>query len=125
MADAFLRSKNQLPEDLTELAVTLCDRIPSAQLKAIESEMLKGKTGMFNTTPAHGERVKAAQQEKAPGVFHIDAPATQLFKDFAKLSRTVTMRFYREVLGKYASRSKLISTQATLSGGEESRANPL
>ena len=36
MADSCLRSKNELPEDLTELAVTLCERLPSAQMKSIE-----------------------------------------------------------------------------------------
>ncbi len=125
MADACWHKKGQLPEDLTELIVAVCDRIPQAQLKAIESEMLKSKTGLFDSHPTHGERIESARREKASGVFHFDGPATQLFKDFSKTSRDVTMRFYREVLGKQASKKVMISTASALAGGEDNRTNPI
>lgn len=99
MADACWHKKGQLPEDLTELTVAVCDRIPQAQLKAIESEMLKSKTGLFDSHPTHGERIESDQREQAPGVYHIEEPATQLFKGFSKSTREVTLWFYLEVIG--------------------------
>jgi Zn-dependent protease with chaperone function len=125
MADNCWKTKGQLPNDLPELVAAVRDRIPQAQMRAIEAEMLKSKSGLFDTHPAYGERVESARKEKAAGIFHIEGPATQLFKAFPKLSREVTMRFYREVLGSQATHKTLIPTAAALAGGEDTRVNPI
>jgi Zn-dependent protease with chaperone function len=120
IANASWNKSGQLPDDLSTLIVTLAGGISPQDLRKIEAEMGKIKTGFFNTHPALGDRLASVRRENAPGVFHMDGPATQLFKDFPKMSRAVSFDFYREVLGKRVKRDALVPV-AVLLGGEQGR----
>jgi Zn-dependent protease with chaperone function len=108
----------RLPDDLSTLIVLLSERIDPAEFRKIEKEMQTSKTGFFDTHPAHGERLASARREDAAGVFHLEGPATQLFKDFPRMSRAVTLDFYREVIGKRVKRDALVPTASFLAGAE-------
>lgn len=58
-----------------------------------------GKTGIFDTHPSDGDRIRAARRADEPGVFDFDAPATALFSNFEILSKQVTQLHYDEDLG--------------------------
>jgi Zn-dependent protease with chaperone function len=116
LAESSWRKAGRLPDDLIELVVTIGDSIPPAEFRKVEKDMERRKAGLFDTHPAHGERLAAARRENAPGVFHREGPATQLFKDFPRLSRAVTRAFYRQVIGKRAARGALVPVSAVLGG---------
>ena len=65
----------------------------------------------------------SVRREDAPGIFHLDGPATQLFRDYAKLSRAVSLKFYRTVIGKRVTRDSLVPVGVFL-GDQESRERP-
>ena len=77
-------------------------------MRASEREHSTRNGRTDDTHPAHGERLASVRRENAPGVFHLEGPATQLFKDFPKMSRAVTLRFYRQVIGRYVKRDHLV-----------------
>src|SRR5262249_972913 len=93
LADESWNKAAKLPDDLSTLILAISDGIPPAEFRKIEKELAKGETGFFDTHPAHGERLASARREAAPGVFHLEGPATQLFKDFPRTSRAVTLDF--------------------------------
>src|SRR5262245_6540464 len=108
----------RLPDDLSTLILAIADSIPPAELRKIEEVLENSTTGLFDTHPAHAERLASARREGAPGVFHLEGPATQLFKDFPKMSRAVTLDFYREVIGKRVRHDALVPAAALLGGAE-------
>jgi Zn-dependent protease with chaperone function len=111
-------AKGKLPDDLSELVATIAGCVPPAEFRKIETELGKRKAGFFETHPAHGERLASVRRENAPGVFHLDGPATHLFKDFPKLSRAVTLEFYRGVIGRRVKRDALVPVSGFLGDGD-------
>jgi hypothetical protein len=110
--------KGRLPDDLSTLILTMASGISKKESRKIEKELEKSKTSFFDTHPAHGERVASVQRENAPGVFHLEDPASQLFKDFSKMSRDATLELYREVFGKRVKRDSLVPVATFLGTGE-------
>lgn len=100
--------KGKVPDDLSALILRLADNIPEKEFRKIEKKMKKSKASLFDTHPSDGERLASVRQEDAPGVFHLDGPAMQLFTDFDKLSRAVTLKFYRTAIGKRVTRDSLV-----------------
>lgn len=107
-----------LPDDLAELIVGVASAVPRDKALEVDWKMQQAKTGLFDTHPAHGDRVRAARREKAPGVFHLDGPAAELFGNFAKTSRAATMDFYRVAFGRSVRRNELVPATTFLSGGD-------
>lgn len=113
---AWARS-GRLPDDLSVLVTAVADSIPSGEFDRVKRQALEVETGFFDTHPALTDRLASARREAAPGVFHLDGPATLLFKDFAGLSRAVTRDFYRGVIGAGVRRAAVVPA-ASLLGGE-------
>jgi Zn-dependent protease with chaperone function len=123
MANGSWRTTSRVPEDLSALVVYVAAQVPQDVLRTIESEVKKSKTGLFDTHPSHGDRLASARRDKAPGIFHMEGPATALFKDFGRTSKTVTFDFYRQVLGKRVKRDALVPI-ATIIGAKDSSMRP-
>lgn len=66
-----------------------------------------GKTGLFDTHPSDGDRIRAARRAGEPGVLDLDAPATALFANFEALARQVTCLHYEDDLGIPLAAAKL------------------
>jgi Zn-dependent protease with chaperone function len=109
--------KGKVPDDLSALILRIADSVPAKEFRKIEKKLDKSGTSFFDTHPSNGERLASVRRENAPGVFHLDGPATLLFQDFAKLSRAVTLKFYRTVIGKRVTRDSLVPVGVFL--GEE------
>jgi Zn-dependent protease with chaperone function len=109
--------KGRLPEDMSELIAALAESVDRKELRKVEKKMKKNKTGLFDTHPASADRLANVRREDAPGVFHLDGPATELFRDFPRLSRAVSLRLYRQMFGKRAKRDCVVPVSAVL--GEE------
>ena len=114
----------KLPDDLSTLIHTLAEAVPPKELRKIEREHEKSGTGLFDTHPAHGDRLASVRRENAPGIFHLEGPATDLFKDFPRMSRAVTFDFYRNVISKRVKRGALLTVAEFLHHAEARQGLP-
>ena len=57
------------------------------------------KSGLLDTHPSNGDRIRAARRAAEPGVFQCDLPATVLFSRFDIPARQVTALHYDDDLG--------------------------
>lgn len=110
-----------VPEDLSALTAALADGISREDALKVETELMKKKTGLFDTHPAHADRLASAARENAAGVFHLDGPAMMLFQDFPRLSQAASLDFYRQVIGKRVKRDALVPITALFGNGGEPR----
>ncbi|HVA48380.1 MAG TPA: M48 family metallopeptidase [Pirellulales bacterium] len=92
--------EGRLADDLPRLIVANVDQITPAGLESINKAVDEETTGLFSTHPASRDRIERAQEEQAPGIFHVELPAATLFRDFTALSRTCTFDLYRSLFGK-------------------------
>jgi hypothetical protein len=79
-------------------------------LKAIEHAVFDKRTGWFDTHPSPTDRVASAEAENAPGIFHLDYPATVLFREFRALCKEATVIYYQQILGAEYQHVRLIDT---------------
>lgn len=109
--------RNQrLPDDLGALINACADRIAPEEILRMEAALAKTGAGFFDTHPAHGERLASAHRANAPGVIHLNVPATLLFKDFDRTSRGVTREFFGKLLGKRVVRDAFVPATTFLEG---------
>ena len=73
-----------------------------------EDTMGLDASGLFDTHPSNGDRIRRARQAGEPGVFHLTAPATQLFANFEVISKQVTQLHYADDLGIPMAAAKLM-----------------
>jgi Zn-dependent protease with chaperone function len=104
--------EKRLCDDLPSLIRSREVEMPTDLRKAIAKHQTEGKTGWFDTHPAHADRIKSARWENAPGIFKLDSPATALFTDFVDLARRATVAFYHQTLGNAVQREHLVATDA-------------
>ena len=121
-AYADLRSswqQRRLPDNFPKLVVANLPQIPPEVLAAFHGASDRARTGLFDTHPADRDRIRrAAAEAPGAGIFHLDGPATDLFRDFDALARDASYALYRSQLGPEISRdqlyavSELIESQA-------------
>ncbi len=75
----------------------------------LEHFMTNEKEELFGTHPTARQRVARALREKGLGVFSSDLPASALFSQFDELERTVSLAFYREIVGNRVKPQDLIA----------------
>jgi Zn-dependent protease with chaperone function len=85
----------RLPENLPAFISVAVKNVPQEIREEIEKGPERKKTRIFDTHPCDADRVRAATAMNQPGIFHLTEPATNLFSDFAGLSRAAT-RFHYE-----------------------------
>ncbi|MFV1884830.1 MAG: M48 family metalloprotease [Balneola sp.] len=72
---------------------------PNEQLAShIEKEIEETKTGFFDTHPSDKERIENAKKENSPGIFNLDVPALQLFRNFERYSLKTSVLFYKNLM---------------------------
>jgi Zn-dependent protease with chaperone function len=91
--------EKRLGDDLPRLIVANLEQMPADLVQRIEADVEKSKAGWLDTHPSDSQRIARARAEAAPGLFHSKHPASELFSDFAALSKTVTYDFYKAALG--------------------------
>jgi len=91
--------EKRLGDDLPRLIVANLEQMPADLIQRIDAEVEKSKAGWLDTHPSDSQRIAQARAEAAPGLFHSKRPASELFSDFAALSKTVTYDFYKAMLG--------------------------
>ena len=113
--------EGRLPDNLPRLITANIAQIPAPALAAIDGMIAGGKTGWFDTHPSDKDRIAAARREDAPGVFHLEGPATDLFGDFDSLARSATIDHYQGVVGPGFSPDNLKPVADVVRGTEDAQ----
>ncbi len=103
--------EGRLADDLIRLVALNADELPEKVEQYIDTQISEGKTGWLDTHPCDRERIASGLKENAAGVFHLDAPATDLFIDFVAVSHRAKVSMYRSVLGKEFREDRLQPTE--------------
>lgn len=115
LQDAYQTYQNrELPDDLPSLVVWREQTLPEAARVGIQKAATEAKTAWNDTHPADADRVKVAAAWQAEGVFHLEAPAAELFTDFAATSQAVTRHFFLHELEVPASKVRFRETASLL-----------
>lgn len=91
--------RRQLPDNLPALIEDRESRLPPAARAALRHALEQAKTGWLDTHPSSRDRVRAAERLSETGLQISDAPARELFTDFAEMSRSITLSHYQHDLG--------------------------
>jgi hypothetical protein len=94
-----LNNSRELPENLPNYLLHHDSRLPHEQRSKIEDTMGLKASGIFDTHPSDGDRIRRARLANDPGVFHFDGPATALFSKFEVPAKQVTTLHYSDDLG--------------------------
>jgi Zn-dependent protease with chaperone function len=85
----------RLPQNLPSFISVCMKNIPAEMRAKMEEAIAKKKTRILDTHPCDADRMRAANALNQPGVFHSNAPASELFADFNGLCLAAT-RFHYE-----------------------------
>jgi hypothetical protein len=118
-------AERRLPDNLPKLIMANVAQIPRPALEALREAEAQGRTGIFDTHPCDRERIARACTEASAGIFHLDGPATDLFRDFDAVSCWATYHHYRGLLGPEFTKDQLypvadaVQSQAVTQEGHE------
>lgn len=100
-------TSRKLPEDFPAFFRFQYEQLPAAVRTNIADTAGLSRTGLFSTHPSDGDRIRRARLAEAPGVFHLDAPASILFSNFEIVSKQITLLHYRDDIGLNCDASNL------------------
>jgi Zn-dependent protease with chaperone function len=89
----------RLPEDFPAYLVVQHAKLPPVFCQRMQDRLGLARTGLFDTHPSDGDRIRRARQDGDAGVFHLELPASVLFSHFDIVSKQVTHLHYAEDLG--------------------------
>ncbi len=89
----------RLPDDLPALVGKADAALPPSVREDIQTRAGFESTGWLDTHPSLADRLKRIRRLAAPGVFHLEWPASSLFQEFSVISRQVTLVHYRDEIG--------------------------
>jgi Zn-dependent protease with chaperone function len=118
-------NRRQLPDDLSLLMLAKCRQVSPDGLQQIGRQLLKTRTGWFDTHPADRDRIRRAYREGAETVFADHRPATDMFTDFKSLSRNTTWDLYRACFGSRFQPSKMQAAEEVIRSQRPSLDDPL
>ena len=94
----FWEKKHQLPDNIPDYLIKLEKQMPANFHEQARNTLLNETAGLWATHPTAARRVQKCRQQEAPGIFHLELPATTLFSNFIGTARTVTYLHYSENL---------------------------
>lgn len=105
-----LWNERQLVDDFPALVRLRRSQLDPELVQKIDASPLEEKTGWLDTHPRDIDRGTQVRALRLPGLFAHDGPATGLFSDFAALSRTASLHFYREQLDLNVDKAAIVAT---------------
>ncbi|WP_435022540.1 M48 family metalloprotease (plasmid) [Tundrisphaera sp. TA3] len=100
-------SERRLPDDLPRLIRIEAAKMPEPLRRQIREAASSRKPSLFDTHPTNPARIARALTEADRGIFALDGPATDLFRDFDDLARKATFDYYRAQLGRDVGKDQL------------------
>ena len=114
-----LLKQQAIPGDMPQLVAECSRRLPDA-VRAKVQKIVDERTRTFDTHPSDADRIAVAQAFASSGALvGGDQPATSLFRDFDRLSATVTRHHYESDLGIELGKMRLIANDEALRGAED------
>ena len=92
------KQRHQLPESLPDFYAQLEQRLPSGFHENARTTLINETGSWFATHPTSARRIQEARKRGVPGIFTIEKPARELFKDFGRPAVEVTASHYRQDL---------------------------
>ena len=92
---------HRLPDDFPAYLLQQEAALSPERRTGIEDRVGLATTGLFDTHPSDGDRIRRARQAGEPGVFHLVQPATMLFANFEAVAKQVTLLHYTDDIGLY------------------------
>jgi Zn-dependent protease with chaperone function len=89
----------RLPDNFSAFLCHHESRLPAKLRENIQDTLGLARTGMFNSHPSPGDRIRRARQAGELGVFDLEYPASVLFTKFDIVSRQITHLHYTDDLG--------------------------
>ena len=114
-------SVRRLPEDFAVLATMRSGYLPDETKDEIGKETLAQTTGRWDTHPCATDRIANVQSMGSCGMFDLDGPAAQVFRDLAVLCREATRHHYETRLGIPVGSARLVSGHETVVSTEAAR----
>jgi predicted Zn finger-like uncharacterized protein len=91
--------QRRLPDNYPKLVMTNIPQIHESLIAVSRMASETRRTGLFDTHPADKDRIaRARREEPGPGIFHLDGPATDVFRDFDTLAKSATFAMYKSML---------------------------
>jgi Zn-dependent protease with chaperone function len=101
--------KDRYPDDLPMLIVANADRLPKKLHRQIQKGLNKSRTGIFDSHPCLKDRIANVGREMTDGIFHFDAPATVLLRNYPKTARQVSLKLHQAIFGRHVKRDMLVA----------------
>lgn len=100
LADAQrLHRQRELPDNLPLMMRQMEAQMSAAQMKKLQDLSRDEPAPWHGTHPNDHERILAVNKRQAMGVFHWEAPASELFENFDELCRMTSVHWYEAELG--------------------------
>jgi Zn-dependent protease with chaperone function len=96
---AAWNTSRRLPDNFPAYMARIESQMPPESRIQIEDTVGLSRTGIFDTHPSPGDRIRQARQAGDPGIFHLDFPASMLFANFEAISKQVTFLHYTDDIG--------------------------
>lgn len=89
----------KLPDNLPGYLLHHESRLSAEQREKMTDTLGLKKSGVFDTHPSNGDRIRRARLANQPGVFHFEGNSRDLFSNFDVVARQVTILHYEDDLG--------------------------
>lgn len=103
--------RRELPDDLVLLTGHFHQQMPATLKDKVEAKILSSENSWFDSHPPLFKRIAELKKARYTGVMKINAPATELFKDFDELCKIATIDFYSDAVGKALQPEHIVSTK--------------
>lgn len=103
--------KHQLPRDFSDWVLQHDAKLPGEVRAKLEDTLGLDPTGLMDTHPSSGDRIRRARLAAEPGVFTVEIPARRLFSNFDAVSRQVSALHYTDDLGIPVTGAMMVSSQ--------------
>lgn len=108
---AGFQTKKELPQDFPAFLMRIDAELRPEQRTRIEDTLGLHKSGLFDTHPSPGDRIRAARVAGEPGLIQCDRSARELFENFDVPAKHVTMLHYTDDLDLPAGVARLVPVQ--------------
>ncbi len=100
--------ERRMPDDYPTLVLANVPQIPAKFMAEFKQNIDNGKTGWLDLYPCDKDRIAhAAAEEPGDGIFQLEGPATDVFRDFDELARAESLALYQSWLGPEISEGQL------------------
>jgi hypothetical protein len=88
-----------LPDNFCAYLAQHDEKLRPEKRTQLEDTLGLDASGVFDTHPSWGDRIRCARRANEPGMFFLERPATELFTNFEVPAKQVTFLHYTDDMG--------------------------